>query len=296
MAWSGDGGPVDAMSVERRGAEPTPSRSKGRSRDGVRTPPSTAALLRWLTRFTAFAVLLVGGLWGFEHLESFLIHDQRFALASPPDYGTDSPSLHIEGLHYASKVKVLNVFAADFDRSVYLMPLQQRRRQLIAVDWVKDATLSRIWPNQVTIQMTERKPVAFVTLALESGLAQTGLIDTDGVILQTPSKSRFQLPVLTGVKAGDSQESRRARVRHMERLLQEIGPLGEKLSEIDVTDRDNLKVTVQQDHRALVLLLGERNFARRLQNFVNHYAEIRKRLPNATTLDLRLEDRITVVE
>jgi cell division protein FtsQ len=82
----------------------------------------------------------------------------------------------------------------------------------------------------------------------------------------------------------------------MESMLREAGTLGDKLSEIDVTDRDNLKVTVQEDRRAIVLLLGDHNFARRLQNFVNHYAEIQKRLPNATTLDMRLEDRITVVE
>jgi hypothetical protein len=29
---------------------------------------------------------------------------------------------------------------------------------------------------------------------------------------------------------------------------------------------------------------------------VNHFGEIKRRLPDAATLDLRLEDRITVVE
>jgi hypothetical protein len=43
-------------------------------------------------------------------------------------------------------------------------------------------------------------------------------------------------------------------------------------------------------------LLGDRDFAQRYQNFLNHYPEIKRRLPNAATLDLRLEDRITVVE
>ena len=43
-------------------------------------------------------------------------------------------------------------------------------------------------------------------------------------------------------------------------------------------------------------MLGDQDFAARYQNFINHYAEIRQRMPAATTLDLRLEDRITVVE
>ena len=46
----------------------------------------------------------------------------------------------------------------------------------------------------------------------------------------------------------------------------------------------------------VTLLLGDQNFAVRYQNVLNHYSEIREKMPNATSLDLRLEDRITVVE
>jgi hypothetical protein len=46
----------------------------------------------------------------------------------------------------------------------------------------------------------------------------------------------------------------------------------------------------------ITLFLGDHNFAGRYRNFVSHYAEIQRRLPGAAMLDLRLEDRITVVE
>ena len=46
----------------------------------------------------------------------------------------------------------------------------------------------------------------------------------------------------------------------------------------------------------VTLLLGDRNFAVRYQNFLNHYSEIREKMPGANSLDLRIEDRITVVE
>ena len=38
------------------------------------------------------------------------------------------------------------------------------------------------------------------------------------------------------------------------------------------------------------------NFARRYQNFLSNYPEIRKRSPGVKIFDLRLDDRITVKE
>jgi hypothetical protein len=57
----------------------------------------------------------------------------------------------------------------------------------------------------------------------------------------------------------------------------------------------NLKVTVQPDDRVVTLLLGGQRFRRRLENFFHHYADIKRRLPDARAFDLRLEDRITAV-
>jgi hypothetical protein len=43
-------------------------------------------------------------------------------------------------------------------------------------------------------------------------------------------------------------------------------------------------------------MMGDRNFKRRLEDFLAHYAEINKRSPRATSFDLRLDDRITTKE
>jgi cell division protein FtsQ len=82
----------------------------------------------------------------------------------------------------------------------------------------------------------------------------------------------------------------------MLRLTRELGADVRNISEVDVSDRDNLKVTAPHSGHIVTLLLGDRNFGLRYQNFVNHFGEIKRRLPDAATLDLRLEDRITVVE
>ena len=102
--------------------------------------------------------------------------------------------------------------------------------------------------------------------------------------------------MLTGVVASDPQALRGVKVRRMQGLLKELGPLGDNVSEVDVSDLDDLKVTQQMQDHAIVLILGERNFRSRLQHFIDHYPDIQRRMPNATVLDLRLDDRITVVQ
>ncbi len=48
------------------------------------------------------------------------------------------------------------------------------------------------------MQITERKPAAFIKLPAEAML-RWALIDEEGVILDPPPKAAFQLPVLAGV-------------------------------------------------------------------------------------------------
>ena len=175
------------------------------------------------------------------------------------------------------------VFSEDIGRSVYSIPLADRQETLRAVDWVKDATVARMWPNRLQVRVEERVPVAFVTLG-----SKFALIDEDGVILPQAA-GRFGLPVLSGVKAKDPIEVRRERVKRMMRLLHDLGDQGRNLSEIDVSDGDDVKVMEPRDVRVVTLLFGDRNFNLRYQNFTRNYPEIKRRLPDAATLDLRLK-------
>ena len=199
--------------------------------------------------------------------------------------------IQVHGAPHASRRAVESTFANDLGRSVYLLPLSERRETLRTIAWVKDASVSRVWPNRVLVHLTERQPVAFVPLAA----SRFGLVDADGVILP-PTPDRFHLPVVRGVRASDSIADRRDRVQHMMRVLRELGENAGKIAEVDVTDRGNVRVTQPYDGHMVTLILGDERFAARYQNFLNHYAEIHEKLPGAGILDLRLEDRITVVD
>lgn len=265
--------------------------------------PETAAASKsrsWLSiagyasRIAIAGVLLVGGLYGLNRAERFLVRDRRFHFVTP-DIGLESPSLKLDGVRYASRTQILRIFSPDFGRSVYLLPVIQRRARLKELDWVKEASISRIWPNRIYVQIHEREPVAYVHLAGDRS-ARAALIDMDGVILQQPAKGRFELPVATGIGRDDEQPLRRDKVRRLLILMRELGSMGDRVSEVDVADRGNLKVTAQANGRAVTLWMGDQNFAARFNSFIAHFPDIQRRLPGASILDLRLDDRITVVE
>lgn len=245
----------------------------------------------------AVALAAAGSLAAYWRLERFLIADARFVMAPPPEYGDASPSLVVQGIEHVSRARVMNVFREDFGRSVYLLSLTERRRALLGIDWVKEASVSRAWPNTILVKIVERKPVAFVPWPSAPGAAASfALIDVEGVILRPHTPARFPLPVLVGIAPGAEVALRRDRVRRMLRLLEELGSLAERVSEVDAGDPENLQIMEQADGKAVALILGNRNFLTRLERFHQRYPEIHKRLPEAGTFDLRLEDRITAVE
>jgi cell division protein FtsQ len=243
---------------------------------------------RWNWRLTlaigALALVGVSTAMAALKVRRFVVTDPQFVLSRDR-----KDALTFEGVRYASRSKINRVFTPDFERSIFTAPLGERRRELLALDWVADASVSRIWPDRLLVRIRERQPIAFVSF--RSGVL---LIDAYGVLLDPPPQAQFVFPVLSGIREKDLPEERRDRVRTFLRVQEEMGYLLKDISEVDAGDPDNIRMVAQVGNRALELLLGDMNFARRYQNFVTHYPEIQKRSPDAKVFDLRLDDRITV--
>lgn len=222
-----------------------------------------------------------------REVRQFVFADPRFSLHDAILRDPSGNGVLIQGARHASHQRVMQVFAPDFGRSVFRIPIAERRRRLLAIDWVEDATVARIWPNRLIIRIKERTPVAFVNL--HPGFS---LVDAQGVLLAPPLKTRFALPVLSGVTREQNESERRTRVLAMQQFLADLGPAANNISEINAEQIDDLHATVQMNDRAVELWLGDQNFLSRYQNFVNHYEEIRRRSEQVSTFDLRIDDRI----
>ena len=263
----------------------------------IEEPPERIRWVRFTIWLVAGILLMVTTLFAWQGTEQFLIKDTRFRLAESEDFRGRSPNLVVEGIHYASTSQIRHVFAEDFGRSLYLVPIQKRRQELLAIDWVENATVSKVWPNTLRVRVDERAPVAFVRLggSRKEGLTRLALIDMDGYILRPRVAAQFTLPVIAGIREAENITDRRARVHRVMGMLHEIGALGNQISEVNVADPNNLIVAEHIDGRVLNLMLGDDNYTERLQSFVSNYPEIKEKRPDARTLDLRVDGVITAV-
>lgn len=242
----------------------------------------SASTLRYALRGAAVGLALLGLLLAWYQVTTFLAHDPRFALAP------DAPEL--SGARFASAAQVRRIFAADRGRSVYLTPVAERRAELAGLDWVRTASVSRIWPNRVLVTVDERVPVAY----LPPG--RSLLIDAEGALLPAPPEVKFAVPVVLGIRARDPLAARQERILRVKRVLDELGEHAARIPEIDATEPDNLRVTAAMEDHPVVLLMGDRHYRSRFETFLKYYPRVRVSAPGATVLDLRIEDRITAVE
>ena len=281
--------PEEQAEVERAETRP------GRRARGPAESRLRGLWLRLLLRGVVWVAVASAIVFALDRADHYLASNPRFDLAADPDRPDRSPALEIRGVVHASLPEVRQVFAPDIGRSVYLAPLTPRRSQLLALPWVKDATVARIWPAGLRVTVVERTPAAFVPL--QDGPRQSSsmmLIDADGVLLDPPPH-RFSLPVLLGIQPREELASRRRKVQRMLRLEAAIGGEMRALSEIDASDPLNLVVTRRMDDRLVTIKLGDGNYAARLRNFLSHYGELHARLPRSRAFDLRVDGRITAL-
>ncbi len=223
-------------------------------------------------------------------VHTYLTTSPRFALR---ERLTITPTKHV------ARETIAHVFASDAGRSVFDIPLDRRREELLALPWIASASLMRGWPNRLRVVVDERVPVAFVRLPpFEGRSARLGLIDAAGALLPLPRNAKFQFPVLTGISDTQSGEERRKRVAVMlamiEDLDREMPRRSGEISEIDLSDPEDAAVTVPAAGDAVLVHLGNRDFLDRYKYFLENIESWRGQYGSARSVDLRYEKQAIV--
>jgi cell division protein FtsQ len=235
----------------------------------------------WLGAAAAAGLCVSTGMAALK-VRQYALSSPRFTLSA-----SRKDALDIQGMTNGSGAKVRRVFGADSGHSVFAVPLAERRRRLLAIDWVEDASVSRIWPDRLLVRIRERRPVAFVLL--RSGPL---LVDAAGVLLEPPPLARFEFPVLRGAPEDEPEKARAERVAAFQRFQADMGDLAKDVSEVNVADPGDLSILARVDGRVFELFMGGGDFARRYRSFLTHYSEIQKGSPDVGTFDLRSDGYI----
>jgi cell division protein FtsQ len=266
-------------------------REKNQSAEDKSPRPLWRAYALPVAGVTAAGILALGVFLSFER---WVETHPRFQARTRPLPG-ESGTLTIRGATRPSVVKtVRESFADDDGRSVYLLPLAERRARVLGAAWVRDATVTRRWPNSIDVAVIERTPIAFAKVSRHRGGAlNIRMIDEDGALLPVTERRSYALPMLFGIREDQKPEQRRAAVFVMREFYRQIEGLGVPISELDVADLANVRCRARMDDRTVILQLGNANFGANVKRFRDHWPDIQRRMPGVTAVDLRLEDRIT---
>jgi cell division protein FtsQ len=222
--------------------------------------------------------------------KTYLERDSRFRIAG-------ANHIQATGLTEVSRAQMLPVFGEDIGRNVFFVPIGERRKQLEAIPWIQQATVMRLLPDQLRVDVVERKPVAFTRHG-----QQIGLVDPNGVLLDmgaaTMAAHHYSFPVVTGIDPGDKPTSRQARMALYSRLMSELDAnnqhYSEQISEIDLTDPEDARVLMPEQGADILAHFGEDHFLERYQRYKQHIAEWRQQYPKLAAVDLRYEHQVVL--
>lgn len=213
-----------------------------------------------------------------------------------------SDQIGITGAEQVPREQVLDCFASDLGRNIFYISLHQRRQQIESIPWVRSASVLRLWPGQIEVRLTERKPVAF---AREG--SSIGLVDAQGVLLAPPRTAHYNFAVLTGLAGthpvSGSPAMVEARARQvglyllMKRALDRNGSHhSTEFSEIDLRDPSDLRttLTLNGDPTAIVIHFGHEHFLARYQLLAAHLKEWQASFTHLTSIDLRYDGQAII--
>jgi cell division protein FtsQ len=232
----------------------------------------------------------------------------HFLLASREMALIHSDQVELTGNHYVTRANVLEIFAADRNRSVLRAPLDERRRQLEAIPWVEQATVRRALPNKIEVEIVERVPIAFLRQGNEPAL-----LDIHGVILEKPVKGDFHFPVVTGISADMTPEEREKRMQLFAGFTQQVesaraGAMNQ-VSEIDLAEAHDLRATISglngagvssgtansfQPDSPILVHFGDSDFEVRYRTLLENIGQWRATAGRVESVDLRFNREAVV--
>jgi cell division protein FtsQ len=223
----------------------------------------------------------------------------RFLMFSPSVALLSAEQIEIAGAHNVNREVVLSRFADDQGRSILRVPLEERRVALEELPWVEQASVQRVLPNHIRVEITERVPVAF----LRNG-PELALIDAHGVILDRPEGQEFQFAIVSGVAETMPPAERERRMQTFQEFLKDVELVksgsSERVSEVDLSNPKDLVAVMTglagpgSDAQAVTLHFGQTDFVSKYRMLVENFAAWQADAGRIVSIDLQYTRQVVV--
>jgi len=246
-------------------------------------PKKTANRILWAS---VGVLILCAGAVAAISLYHYSEHSWRFRIESSDD-------IEVTGMQNVTKAQIMEVLGGDIGRNIFFVPLSQQKAQLEQIPWVESASVMRFVPNRLQVEIHERTPVAFARVG-----PRIFLIDAGGTLMDLPQKHKYSFPVILGMNPGEPLSTRLPRMRAYNELVQELDSSGARysqdLSEVDLSDLDNIKVRVNDPAGDVLVELGSSDFLKRYKTYITHVQEWRHQFQKLESVNLRYDNQVIV--
>ncbi len=259
-------------------AEPEQHYWRRRANRRVRKARLTRSLGRWPVSATALGVIGTAVFQAAAHAVETL--------------GLAVERIDVEGALRAGPAAIRERLEPYLGRNILDLNLYEVAAAAQADPWVLSASAKRILPGTLRVTVHERHPVA---LAVIGGVAY--VVDTTGYVAGRAEAGRFaELPVIHGLDGLDRETlaaTLRRGVGTIARLQRTAGAWVDEVASIDFTRPD--RIAVGTFDPGPLILLDPRDVGRNLNRYLELRREIARRAGLLEYVDLRWQDRITVM-
>jgi len=222
----------------------------------------------------------------------------HFLLYGQPMLLIKQEQIEVNGNHTVSREAVLQQFVHDRGRSVLRVPLDARRGALEEIPWIESATVQRILPNRLRVDLIERTPIAF----LRNG-TELALVDAHGVILDRPRSEDLQFPIVTGLSETMPREERGKRMQSYQEFMKDIDLVrsgsSDRVSEVDLANPKDLRAVMTgivnaTDTQAVTIHFGSGDFTGKYRMVVENFAQWQASNGRVHSIDLQYAKQVVL--
>jgi len=215
-----------------------------------------------------------------EHVSNIIAQVQDLCDLAANGAGLGIGEIALSGEHEVAREDILALAGITDRSSLLFLDAARMRARLMMNPWIAEATVLKLYPGRLRIEITERKP-----FALWQKAGQVSLISADGIVLEATVPQRFaSLPQVVGAGAGRAAQDFLGLIARYPNIAHLV-----EASVLVAERRWNLHLK-----SGVEVLLPEREPERALMTLVDLDRAKKLLSRDIVAVDLRLSDRVTV--